>query len=121
MRPPRQSFRPSIAAIFCATVAVAVVLGGCADAQRREAEEAAKDTFACQLDGQRLVMKFDAGEARLLMPDGDRVVLYQVPMGSGIRYTNGTLDLRGKGMELQLVRNGTPTQLLECKPYLPPK
>ena len=53
-------------------------------------------------------MKFDAGEARLLMPDGDRVVLYQVPMGSGIRYTNGNLDLRGKGMDLQLIRNGSP-------------
>lgn len=118
MRLPRQSLTSSIAALLCAALAA---LGGCADQQRKEAEEAAKNTFACQLDGQRLVMKFDAGEARLLMPDGDRVVLYQVPMGSGIRYTNGNLDLRGKGMELQLVRNGTPTQLRDCQPYLPPK
>ena len=119
MRLPRQSVRSFVASILC--TALASALGGCADQQRKEAEEAAKNTFACQLDGQRLVMKIDAGEARLLMPDGDRVVLYQVPMGSGIRYTNGTLDLRGKGMDLQLVRNGAPTQLLDCQPYLPPK
>ena len=119
MRPPRPSFHSSVAAILCAAVATA--LGGCADTPSKEAQEAAQNTFACQLAGQRLVMKFDAGEARLLMPDGDRVVLYQVPMGSGIRYTNGNLDLRGKGMDLQLIRNGAPTQLLDCQPYLPPK
>jgi len=48
------------------------------------------------------------------------VILYQVPMGSGIRYTNGDLDLRGKGMDLLLIRNGNATQLADCKPYLPP-
>jgi membrane-bound inhibitor of C-type lysozyme len=104
--------------MLCALVAA---LGACADTPSREAQEAAKNTFACQLAGERLVMKFDAGEARLLMPDGDRVVLYQVPMGSGIRYTNGNLDLRGKGMDLQLIRNGNPTQLVDCQPYLQPK
>ena len=102
----------------CALVALAI--GGCADSPSREAQEAAKNMVACQLDGQRLVMKFDMGEARLLMPDGDRVILYQVPMGSGIRYTNGDLDLRGKGADLQLIRNGNATQLADCKPYLPP-
>jgi membrane-bound inhibitor of C-type lysozyme len=119
MRPARQSFRSPVAAIVFALVAGA--LGACAGTPSREAQEAAKNTFACQLAGERLVMKFDAGEARLLMPDGDRVVLYQVPMGSGIRYTNGNLDLRGKGMDLQLIRNGNPTQLVDCQPYLAPK
>jgi membrane-bound inhibitor of C-type lysozyme len=119
MRRTRQSIRPRAAAILCALMAGA--LGACADTPSKEAQEAAKNTFACQLAGERLVMKFDAGEARLLMPDGDRVVLYQVPMGSGIRYTNGNLDLRGKGMDLQLIRNGNPTQLVDCQPYLPPK
>jgi membrane-bound inhibitor of C-type lysozyme len=114
--PPFPSFAATIAAIL-----LAGLLGACADAQRKEAEEAAKNTFACQLDGQRLIMKFEMGEARLLMPDGDRVILYQVPMGSGIRYTNGNLDLRGKGMDLQLVRNGNPSPLVGCEPYLPPK
>jgi membrane-bound inhibitor of C-type lysozyme len=112
----RSSHRCAIALVYALA---AGTLGACADAQKKDAEEAAKNTFACQLDGQRLVMKFDAGEARLLMPDGDRVILYQVPMGSGIRYTNGELDLRGKGMDLLLIRNGNATQLADCKPYLP--
>ena len=119
MRPARQLFRSPVVAILCACMAGA--LAGCADTPSKEAQEAAKNTFACQLGGDRLVMKFDAGEARLLMPDGERVVLYQVPMGSGIRYTNGNLDLRGKGMDLLLIRNGNPTQLADCQPYLPPK
>ena len=118
MHSGRQSLRLLVAAIVC--VAVAGALGACADTPSKEAQEAAKNMFACQLSGQRLVMKFDSGEARLLMPDGDRVVLYQVPMGSGIRYTNGNLDLRGKGMDLVLIRNGNPTQLVDCQPYLPP-
>ena len=119
MRPGRYSFRPPVAAILCALAAGA--LCACADTPSKEAQEAAKNTFACQLAGERLVMKFEPGEARLLMPDGDRIVLYQVPMGSGIRYTNGNLDLRGKGMDLELIRNGNPTQLADCQPYLPPK
>jgi len=117
MRLARRSFRRPAAALAFALVATA--LAGCAGTPNREAQEAAKNMVACQLDGQRLVMKFDMGEARLLMPDGDRVVLYQVPMGSGIRYTNGDLDLRGKGADLQLIRNGNVTQLADCKPYLP--
>ena len=100
---------------------MATALAGCANTPSRETQEAAKNMVACQLDGQRLVMKFDMGEARLLMPDGDRVILYQVPMGSGIRYTNGDFDLRGKGTDLQLIRNGSATALADCKPYLPPQ
>ena len=99
----------------------AVLVCGCADSPSKEAQEAAKNTFACQLTGERLVVKFETGEARLLMPDGDRVVLYQVPVASGVRYTNGNLDLRGKGMDLQLIRNGNLTRLADCQPYLPPK
>jgi hypothetical protein len=118
MRHAHRSFRRPAAALAFAFVATA--LAACADSPSREAREAAKDMVACQLDGERLVMKFDMGEARLLMPDGDRVILYQIPMGSGIRYTNGNLDLRGKGTDLQLIRNGSATQLSDCKPYLPP-
>ena len=119
MRDAFLAVRPPVAALI--TVALTCVLGACADTQRKDAEEAAKNTYACQLDGQRLVMKFEMGEARLLMPDGDRIILYQVPMGSGIRYTNGNLDLRGKGTDLQLIRNGNPSQLVGCEPYIPPK
>jgi len=117
MRTARRSFHRTASAIAFAVAAAA--LGACADTPSKEAQEAARNTFACQLEGQRLVMKFDMGEARLLMPGGERVVLYQVPMGSGIRYTNGDLDLRGKGMDLQLIRNGIATPLADCKPYLP--
>ena len=109
---------PQNAAIKIALLAC--VLAGCADSPSKDGE-AAKDTYACQLAGERLVIRFDGDEARLLMPDGSRVVLYQVPMGSGIRYTNGTLDLRGKGAELQLTRNGTLSPLVDCKPYVLPK
>ena len=57
----------------------------------------------------------------MLMPDGERVTLYQIPTASGIRYSNGSLELRGKGMELQLVRDGTATPLAGCQPYQLPK
>jgi membrane-bound inhibitor of C-type lysozyme len=96
-------------------------LAACANTPSKEELEAAKNTFACQLSGERLVIRFDAGEARLLMPDADRVVLYQIPAASGIRYSNGTLELRGKGMELQLIRNGVSNQLADCAPYTMPK
>ena len=119
MRRAHRSFRRPVTALAFAVAAG--VLGACGNTPSKEAQEAARNMFACQLDGARLVMKFDMGEARLLMPDGDRVILYQVPMGSGIRYTNGDLDLRGKGTDLQLIRNGNPMQLTDCKPYLPPQ
>ena len=60
-------------------------------------------------------------EARLLLPGGDRVTLYQIAAASGVRYTNGLLELRGKGMELQLVRDGTAATLEGCQPYVVPQ
>ena len=51
------------------------------------------------------------------MPDADRVVLYQIPSASGVRFSNGKLELRGKGTDLQLVRDGTATQLVDCQPF----
>ena len=77
----------------------------------KEEQEAAKNTFACQLAGERVVIRFDAGEARMLMPDGDRVALYQIAAASGVRYSNGIMELRGKGMDLHLIRNGVATTL----------
>src|SRR3954471_8485189 len=93
-------------------VAMLQVVAGCATPTRDEVE-AAKNTFSCQLDGGRLLVKFDAGEARLLMPDGERVALYQIPAASGVRFSNGTLELRGKGSDLTLMRNGVPAGLTE--------
>ena len=54
------------------------------------------------------------------MPDGTRVILYQVPSGSGIRYLNGLMELRGKGMDLDLTREQTVVRM-HCKAYELPK
>ena len=55
------------------------------------------------------------------MPDATRVVLYQVPSGSGFRYINGLMELRGKGrMDLELTREQQAVHLT-CKPYEIPK
>ena len=100
---------------------VASMLVGCENpAKKKEEEEARKNTFACQLNGERLVIRFAEGEARMLMPDAQRVTLYQLPTASGVRFSNGTLELRGKGMELQLSREGATTALIDCQPYTPP-
>ena len=105
---------------FVAALCIAV-LAACNASPSKEAEEAAKNTFACQLAGERIVIRFDAGEARLLMPGGDRVTLYQITAASGVRFTNGLMELRGKGMDLQLIRDGNPASLDGCAPYAPPK
>jgi membrane-bound inhibitor of C-type lysozyme len=59
----------------------------------------------------------------MLMPTGDRISLYQIPTPSGVRFSNGNLELRGKGTELTLVDNTTATQvqLGQCAPYTVPK
>ena len=112
------SRRPRAAAVGALA---ALVLAACAGSPSKDELEAAKNTISCQLAGERLVIRFDVGEARLLMPAGDRVALYQIPAASGIRYSNGSLELRGKGMDLQLVRDGTATPLAGCEPYQLPK
>jgi len=99
----------------------AVVTAGCSSKPSKEEEEAARNTFACQLRGERVVLRFDAGEARLLMPGGERVVLYQLPTASGVRFSNGTLELRGKGTDLQLINDSGPVPLVDCQPYSLPK
>jgi hypothetical protein len=104
---------------------VAAGLAGCADKVSKEEQEAAKNTFVCHLNGDRLVIRFDIGEARMLMPSGERISLYQipVPVSSGVRFSNGNLELRGKGTELTLIDNATltPTELKDCAPYSLPK
>jgi membrane-bound inhibitor of C-type lysozyme len=107
----------------CALVAMiaVAVASGCADKASKEEQEAAKNTFACQLRGERLVVRFDAGEARMLMPGGERVILYQIPAASGVRFSNGTMELRGKGTDLELIGDGVGTPLTDCQPYVVPK
>jgi membrane-bound inhibitor of C-type lysozyme len=115
MRFPARAF-----VVLVALTASGAIVSGCAEMKRKEAEEAAKNTFACELDGERLLVKFEAGEARLLMPGGDRIILYQIAAASGVRFTNGYLELRGKGMDLQLKSESGTLPLVGCVPYVPP-
>ncbi len=97
-------------------------VAGCGGTASKADEETARNTLACQASGERIVVRFETDEARLLMPGGERVTLYQVPSGSGIRYTNGMMDLRGKGTDLQLARDGSAlVPLTGCAPLAVPK
>lgn len=108
---------------FSYMLVVAALLAGCVGNPSKEEEEAARNTFVCLLDGERLVIRFDSGTARLLLPTGDTVSLYQIPAASGVRFSNGNLELRGKGTDLSLIDNGTgtPVALTQCAPYTAPK
>jgi membrane-bound inhibitor of C-type lysozyme len=103
--------------ILLLPLAAALALAACENPQKKKEEELAKNTYACQLNGERLVVRFVEGEARMLMPGAQRVTLYQLPTGSGVRYSNGTMELRGRGTELQLLREGSATPLRDCEPY----
>lgn len=100
----------------------ALAIAACENPQKKKEEEIAKSTFACSYNGERFVVRFADGEARMLLPELQRVTLYQLPSASGVRYSNGTMELRGKGTELQLIRDGVVTPLKDCEPYaiMPP-
>ena len=103
------------------TLAASCALLACQSGPTKEELDAAKKTIDCQRAGERVLIRFEEGEARLLMPDGTRVILYQIDVASGLRYTNGLLDLRGKGFDFVIIRDGVSTPLT-CKQYeLPPK
>jgi len=101
-------------------VAFALLLTGCQHGPSKDEIEAAAKTIDCARADERIVIRFDEGEARLLMPDGTRVILYQVQVPTGLRYTNGLMDLRGKGFDFTLVRDGY-VSTLTCKQYEIPK
>ncbi|HSV17180.1 MAG TPA: hypothetical protein VLR71_02145 [Casimicrobiaceae bacterium] len=103
----------------CVVVLVAL-LGACQNAPSKDEVEAAKKTIDCMRGEDRILIRFEEGEARLLMPDATRINLYQVQVPAGLRYTNGLMDLRGKGLEFTLVTDGTPATLT-CKQYELPK
>jgi hypothetical protein len=98
-------------------VLAAFALAGCENPQKKRDEELAKNTFACQLNGERFIVRFADGEARLLLPGAQRVVLYQIPVPSGVRYSNGSLELRGRGTELTFIMDNVATPLRDCEPY----
>jgi membrane-bound inhibitor of C-type lysozyme len=100
----------------------ALAVAACENPMKKKEEEIAKSTFACSYNGERFVVRFAEGEARMLLDGVQRVTLYQLPATSGVRYSNGTMELRGKGTELQLIRDGVVTPLKDCEPYaiMPP-
>jgi len=102
-------------------VALALVATGCEHKPTKEEEEAAKNTITCQLAGDRLVIRFDSGEVRLLTATAEKITLYQIPSGAAMRYSNGNMELRGKGLEWTLSDLGVSTTLESCKQYAPPK
>ncbi|HVO89078.1 MAG TPA: hypothetical protein VMV45_11090 [Casimicrobiaceae bacterium] len=100
---------------------VALAIAGCQSNPSQEEIQAAKETIDCTHEGERFVIRFTEGEARFLMPDATRVILYQVPVADGMRYLNDAMELRGRGMDLDLTRRDRRVHLT-CKPYeLPPK
>jgi membrane-bound inhibitor of C-type lysozyme len=103
-----------------ALIGITLLLAGCQSGPTKEEIEAAKSTIECERPGERVVVRFADGEARLLMPDATRVVLYQVPAGSGFRYLNGLMELRGKVTDVELIREQTAVHFT-CKPYEIPK
>ncbi len=80
---------------FFLVLLILATQAACVGNPSKEEEEAAKNTFVCLLEGERLVIRFDAGTARLLLPTGDTVSLYQIPATTGLRFSNGNLELRG--------------------------
>ena len=114
--------------LACATaVALPLLLAGCdaLNPAKKKEEELAKTTFACQLNGERFIVRFAEGEARVLLPGAQRVTLYQIPSGSTgsiVRYSNGSMELRGRGTELTFIVDNQSAPLRDCEPYavLPP-
>ena len=100
--------------------ALALISSGCEHKPSKEETEAAKNTISCQLAGDRLVIRFDSGEARMLTATSEKITLYQIPSGGGTRYSNGNVELRGKGMDWTLTELSVSTRLESCKQYAAP-
>jgi membrane-bound inhibitor of C-type lysozyme len=101
--------------------ALALVATGCEHKPSKDEEDAAKNTITCQRADERLVIRFDNGEVRMLTSTAETITLYQIPSGAVMRYSNGNLELRGKGMEWTLTDLGVVTTLEACKRYAAPK
>ena len=107
-----------------AMLVFALALVACAPKEKPE-DVPSPDTIACQLDGTRIVIRFLADELRMLTPDGERVVLQKVPSSSGVRYTNGLMEVRSVGSPmaqqgLVFIRDGNASNLTGCAPVMVP-
>jgi membrane-bound inhibitor of C-type lysozyme len=98
----------------------AVVCAACETGPTKEQIEAAKNSIDCERPGEHLVVQFGNNEARIIVPGTETVVLYQVPSASGVRFMNGSMELRGKGLEIELIREQAATHFT-CKPLEIPK
>ncbi|MCL2309876.1 MAG: MliC family protein [Proteobacteria bacterium] len=109
---------PPVSICVLPLLCVAVALSGCdiLSQQKREEENAIKNTVDCQYSGERLLVRFDRDEVRVLMPDSSRMYLYRMPSSRGVLYTNGEFELLGKGTDITFGPVGD-TGKLECKPY----
>ncbi|MBS0325516.1 MAG: hypothetical protein JSS46_03085 [Proteobacteria bacterium] len=116
MLPP--PLRRCLLPLACGVVALS--LAACKTGPTKDEIEAARESIDCHHAGQHFVIRFTEAEARILMPDGKRAILYQVPAGSGVRYMNGDMELRGKGLDMTLVRFQSAMHL-DCKPFELPK
>jgi hypothetical protein len=105
-----------------ALVAASLALTGCdhMNPQKKKEEELAKSTFACLLNGERFVVRFVDDEARILLPGAQRVTLYRIPTGTTgavVRFSNGSMELRGRGTELTFFVDAVSAPLVDCQPY----
>jgi membrane-bound inhibitor of C-type lysozyme len=114
---------PRVSRLSAAALAIvaAALVAACAPTPEKPEEVPSPDTFECTLEAERWLVRFTDQEARLLTPQGERINLYQIATGSGVRYTNGLIELRGRGTELMLIRDNFARQLLGCKPLMIPK
>ena len=55
----------------------ALAMAACETPMKKKEEEIAKSTFACSYNGERFVVRFAEGEARMLLDGVQRVTLYQ--------------------------------------------
>ncbi|MDR0588371.1 MAG: hypothetical protein LBG61_05320 [Burkholderiales bacterium] len=84
---------------------------------KRKEEEMKRNTFVCQYDGGRLLVRFDRDEIRILTPEGERIYLYRAQSSAGqVYYTNGQYELLGKATDISFGMVGN-RQKLDCKPY----
>ena len=61
---------PSWRTLFIAVIAfAALAIAACENPMKKKEEEIAKNTFACQYNGERFLVRFGDGEARLLLPE----------------------------------------------------
>ncbi|MDR2244324.1 MAG: MliC family protein [Burkholderiales bacterium] len=109
---------PSALIRVLSLLSIAALLSGCGvlAQQKRDEEQAIKNTVDCLYQDERLLVRFDRDEVRVLMPDGQRIYLYRMPSSRGVLYTNGDFELLGKGIDITF-GPVSETAKLECKPY----